>query len=126
MSLVVFLRIGTLFSFLWSRDTIFSQLTAKMALSFSLVLTCVVLLFRAGSASELKLVSLQSKNIVFPCSSASTPMWMMQSRNDKNMRGIAVGDRKQPTFKDGRFVKFIQMSDDLVGIYFVDRTLFHT
>ena len=97
-----------------------------MALSFSLVLTCVVYLFPDGSALELKLVSLQSKNIVFPCSSVSIPMWMMQSRRDKNMRGLAIGDRKQPTFKDGRFVKFIQMSDDVVGIYFVDRTLFHT
>ena len=80
-----------------------------MAISFILFMTCVVYLFRDGSASELKLVYLQSKTIDIPCSSASTPMWMMQSRKDKNMRGLAIGDRKQPTFRDERFVMFIKM-----------------
>ena len=66
-------------------------------------LTAFVLKFcllRCGFAA----VSFQSGDVVFSCSSASTPIWVMQSGNDPIMRGIAMGDRKQPTFKDPRSV----------------------
>ena len=49
-------------------------------------------------------ISFLGAQITFSCPASSIPMWMMQGGNDKTIRGIAVGDRKQTTFKNDRFV----------------------
>ena len=54
----------------------------------------------------------RGKHVTFSCPASSDPIWMMQSKHDFTMRGIAVGERKQTRFKDerfvdiGRFIKF--------------------
>ena len=74
----------------------------KMFLGLSTLL--FVFLFKVASSFSVNSVTYQRGTIVFSCVSGTIPMWVMQSGSDPTLRGIAVGERKQSTFPDQRFV----------------------
>ena len=66
-----------------------------------------------------------SGQIDLSCVSKTVPMWVMQSGSSPTMRGIAVGEHKQSSFKDPRFASRLRFWWDVMAIDSLSPWNFH-